>query len=50
MNTSHAGTTIAEKHESKETRRRDVWLGLLMLFSILGLSLGGALLLFVLGR
>lgn len=47
---SHTDTTITEERESRAARQRDVWLGLLMLFSILGLSLGGALFLLLLGR
>lgn len=50
MDGSHTDTTITEEGRSRASRQRDVRLGLLMLFSILGLSLGGALLLLLLGR
>jgi hypothetical protein len=50
MNTLHPKATLAEKDEHRTSRQRDMWLDLLMLFSILGLSLGGALLLVLLGR
>lgn len=50
MDVSHIGNTITEEGANRASRQRDLWLGLLMLFSILGLSLGGALLLLLLGR